>query len=383
MKSNLKVAITQDYIRYGGRFMVIATMIDALNKLNITPDVLSFVSDIDSKGVEKKYHNKLKFTAIKVPFNWFKKMTEFRKIWFNLIIMSKYYKKYDIIINSNNSAIFLQSQSVINYIHFPRFDRILKNEFFNTHKNIKLKTSFLVRVDYLLSRGLYNLFSLDKDQANIANSIFTKKRLSAVHAIPESKIDVLYPPVVTDEAQPYQASEKKGFIISIGRFSQTKNQLLQLKIAKKIPQLQFKLIGFSKEGNDYLKTCYQFIEEQQLDNVELLVNISYDELQRELKQATFFLHTTFEEPFGITPVQAIANNCIPIVPNSGGPIEIVTLSNLRYNTKEEAIQIILEMHNKEDHSLLLQELKNNLKRFSKDEFISKFNKILQGENFKK
>ncbi|MFK7954194.1 MAG: hypothetical protein AB8B73_15195, partial [Ekhidna sp.] len=255
---NLKVAIVQDYMRYGGRFMVITSMIETLNSLHITPDLLSFVSDIDSKGVEEKYQSNLKFSNVSVPFNFFKKMTEFRKIWFNLMISLKYAHKYDVIINSNNVAILLTSKKTLNYFHFPRYDRILKNEFFKTHTNVYFKTKLLVRLDYRLSETLYRIFASGKHQINIANSEFTKSRLSEVREISLSKISVLYPPVVTGNLSDYEYSKKKDLIISIGRFSQTKNQLLQLQIAKENPNLRFKLIGFSKDENSYLDSCYEY-----------------------------------------------------------------------------------------------------------------------------
>jgi glycosyltransferase involved in cell wall biosynthesis len=46
------------------------------------------------------------------------------------------------------------------------------------------------------------------------------------------------------------------------------------------------------------------------------------------------------EDFGLTTCEAIAGGCIPVVVNSGGQKEIVTLDDLRFNSVEEATRII-------------------------------------------
>lgn len=368
-----KVAIIQDYCGYGGRFMVLSSIIELLNQEGITPDLVTFRSDVDPEGVTSKYQQTLAFDNKMIRPHLFGKLTEFNKLWFNLIFSLFYARKYDLIINSNNTPLFLPAKKVVHYIHFPRYVRVLKKEFFTTHLKSRLITRIVVGLDYFFSNIIYALFRARHDQTYLANSAFTKSELARVHKIPLQQIETIYPPAIREEStlQP----KKELFVVSIGRFSQSKNQLSQLRVAKQLPELNFKLIGFSPAGNTYLHQCKDFIEKNELSNVELLVNIDFDQLHSTLERAAFFFHTTENEPFGITPVQAIDADCIPVVHDSGGPRESVPLGELRYADEEQAVSILRRLLT-EDHTKSRDLLKSNLKKFTNTQFMRSFALIL-------
>jgi glycosyltransferase involved in cell wall biosynthesis len=73
--------------------------------------------------------------------------------------------------------------------------------------------------------------------------------------------------------------------------------------------------------------------------VKLLPNISRRELRDVLRRSKVYLHTSKNEPFGISIIEAMSSGCIPIVPDSGGPKEFVP-KQLRYERVEEAASLI-------------------------------------------
>ena len=68
-------------------------------------------------------------------------------------------------------------------------------------------------------------------------------------------------------------------------------------------------------------------------------NISRTNLRTILHKSKVYLHTSENEPFGVSIIEAMSSGCIPIVPNCGGPQEFVP-KGLRYENVDEAAQLV-------------------------------------------
>lgn len=372
----MKVAIVKSRIYKGGVSQVLTCIIETLNRQGIKPDIITLKSHINESTLQNDYGAKLSFvikeifTDIRMPYEW-------HFLYFNLV-SRPYLKKYDLIIDSNNTSFLSQNKiPVINYIHYPRKDRVISNLFSIHLPEGKKKSPLDIKNDLFFIAKF--IFQFDKKRKNnekiICNSNFTASVYHELYHEDFNNIDVIYPPIQLSQDKVYD--KIKNTVVTLGRFSNEKRQLEQIEIAKQLPQLNFKIIGFT--GDDkYFKKCRKKIENEKIENVTLLPNISFIEIEKHLNESTFFLHNVRMEPFGISTIQAISKGCIPIVHNSGGSKEIVQSDKLLFNSVDECIKIFSNL-NEESINLLNAEFKNrDLSIYSKENFIQKFGEILNG-----
>lgn len=171
----------------------------------------------------------------------------------------------------------------------------------------------------------YNLF--------LPNSNFTKTHLKKLWPeIPESKIQLLYPPVLPI---PQLNLQKKNQIFVCSRLERDKNleSLMQAYKSSDFLVNNYSLIiaGGSDEGSIYLP---ELIEHTKGYNIFVLDNKPFSEITKLYNESKFFWHCKGygvdenKEPykcehFGITTVEAMSVGCIPIVINKAGQKEIV------------------------------------------------------------
>lgn len=129
--------------------------------------------------------------------------------------------------------------------------------------------------------------------------------------------------------------KKEKIILNVGRltpFQKDKKQELLisefLKIHKEVKGWTLVLAGSAFEQD------MDFVEElkkQGKGTVEVLPNLSYEELIELFGRASIYWHAKgfgVDDPvkmehFGITTVEAMAAGCVPVVINRGGQVEIV------------------------------------------------------------
>jgi GT2 family glycosyltransferase len=179
---------------------------------------------------------------------------------------------------------------------------------------------------------------LDSYQTFLANSNYTKtwcQRFWEVHA------ETLYPCVSGDGAMSGN-EQKSRIILNVGRFfwhghNKKQRELVQIfselaRAGTLDPEWKLVLAGQVERGQeDYLETVRKAAEGLP---VELLPNISREELSNLYRQAAIYWHATGidedldryperAEHFGITTLEAMAFGCVPIVIRAGGQPEIV------------------------------------------------------------
>lgn len=154
--------------------------------------------------------------------------------------------------------------------------------------------------------------------------------------------EVIYPPVETDKIKPLK---KKNYILSVGRFfgylKNKKHQLLidtfrELYDEGKLNSWSLHLVGSASEGDKaYILELKKFAKGLP---VNFYPNLAYKKLVKLYGQSGIYWHAMgFDEEdpvkmehFGISVVEAMAGECIPVVVDKGGLKEIVDFAGNGY-----------------------------------------------------
>jgi len=228
----------------------------------------------------------------------------------------------------------------------------------------------------------------------ICNSKFTKTYIDKDYGYNSL---VLYPPIDVDQFAP---GEKENIIIAVGRFEQTaqmqtKRQDVLLKAFKKMVDKglsgwRLVLIGGSLGDPSKNKNLISLRKASRGYPVEFVVDGPFSVLKDYYSKAKIFWHAAGygidedKEPwkvehFGITPVEAMAAGCVPVVIDKGGLKEIVRRGiGYRWGTVEELIEITgrLIANQSETKKLSLMAIKTS-KEFSKSKFNKQFLEIIK------
>jgi glycosyltransferase involved in cell wall biosynthesis len=372
----IRVAITQPAVVFGGRLQVIIGMIKALNELGVIPDVVTSRLAFDPKEISDRY-------GVEIQANW--RMHSLSQEWPNELYTAKFNygmrwlaQQYDLLTNTSNSLLFLPKQTrVLTYMFFPRKSRILASV-----ANIHRPRDNKVRT--LSKRGLYRsgmrlLYRLSKPHPNhyvISMTNFTRDALiQAYPKLASKKIPIVYPPVRLEGFFP-QPGKRPPVVTTVGRFDPAKRQLDQIELAAKLPLLDFHIVGFVHD-RAYYELCQTHVSAYDLGNVRLYPDVSSEKLQELLRNSRYFLHTTINEPFGITAVQAVAAGNIPLVHDSGGQRETIPIDELRYQSLHDVVPLIENLEDKDpqDRLALIAELQGYIQRFDEAVFVEKMQSI--------
>jgi len=353
-----------------------------LNALHIQPEILTMKSHIEENKIRKNYGIDVDFKLRILPFE-FRMPVEWHILYFNLRVR-KYLTEYDLVVNSNNTAFLLPGKNrILDYIHYPRKTRNRSKE-----RSIELpqgpgKSRRGYQRDLLgVAANLYRFDRLEnKNIRLLANSEFTKQAVIEAYSLNQSMVEVVYPPVMIDSDTRFK-NRIPNLVVSLGRFAPEKRQLEQIKIAEKLPEFTFFIIGFSRPGNDYFEKCQKYVNQNEIKNINLEPNLSFEKMEERLLQATYFLHSNRNEPFGITTVQAIAKDCLPIVHDSGGQKEVVPFQELRYKSETDAIEKFKRLRDPSRNNWIASTkflLNENIQQYSVETFNEKMRRILLEE----
>ena len=143
----------------------------------------------------------------------------------------------------------------------------------------------------------------------------------------------LYPPCPIDLYSKLQVP-KRDLVVTVGRIAREKRMELFLEIARRVPNIEFAIIGsVVSEGTSY----YDSLKAVAPTNVSFVV-APLRKVSELLGSARVYLHCALNEHFGITIVEAMAAGCVPVVHDSGGPKEIVSPDvGYRWNSIDEAV----------------------------------------------
>ncbi len=348
----------------GGAEKVCLTYVRVLNEIGVVPDVYT-VGEVDTELIRRfmgylprfKVFNLLPF-RLKF-FGIYQKLST--SIWIPKLM------NYDIVVNTSGVYIPLIGQEKL-----PNYSLYVYNP-----EVFKIPSKY--------RSGLWRLYYIPYDSANkytvkklrncvkiIAVSHYTRLRVEKLWKLPSEHIVVIYPPVDVNIFLQVFDNTKRDGVITISRFTPEKGHLLQLEIAKQLPDIIFRICGSTKTPmyKHWFNAIRARAEAMNLKNVEFYPDISFKKLVELIAESKIFLHTNFREDFGIVTIEASAGGCVPVVPDFGGNVEACPIRELRYKTVEGAVKLVSKLHSKTVSELARYRrfLRNYVTRFSSESF---------------
>ncbi len=372
-----KAAIVQPSIIMGGRLHVILNIVRCLNGLGIVPDVLTHRIKFDYEQLNTRYG-----MNVEVQFNEKRPLIPLPGEWHTARFnagLRRNASTYDLLINTSNSLLFLPAKAnILTYLFYPRKARIFADVVDLHDPDRRPARLFSWYKPYnAISRMLYGWSRPEPAHSIVCMTEFTREAFRQSYPEFASNTPVIPPPVPLREFR-CTSSERPPAVVSVGRFDVAKGQLRQIRLAAQLPQLTFHIIGFVFDRN-YYERCRTLISEMGLANVHLHPQASFEEMVSLLQSSRYFLHTTVNEPFGITAVQAIAAGCIPLVHDSGGQRETVPIERLRYQELGEVVDLIRELEREpaEQLAAMANDLQKHIEQYDEDVFAARMTPILK------
>jgi len=374
----MNVAVVQNEIAYGGRLSVIVQIVRILNERNIVPDILTYRTDIIGRGIKDKYGEEIEFNVRTIESHYSRLPSEGSIMCFGMSL-GRYKNNYDYFIDSNNTSFMMPKDiPTISYVHFPRKARLMaKHVSIHNPEGIKRSWSRTSGIFLNLCRFFY-LFNNKIGRKNliIANSEFSRTNFKKCYPAYSANVSVIYPPVRIPTGRPIPLDKKENAVVSVGRFCPDKNQFRQVLLAQQVPDMKFHIVGFCGQENDVFDGCRQYVEDHNLRNVFLHPHVDDERKSELLDRSKYFIHTTVNEPFGISTVEAILRGCIPLSHDSGGQKEIVILDELRYNNIEDLVGFFQRKTSEATLEKWSEKLMTHCRQFCVDNFRRKVSEVL-------
>jgi len=219
----------------------------------------------------------------------------------------------------------------------------------------------------------------------VSNSFFTKSFVDKTYSV---NSEVIYPPVDIGAVKP---GKKENIILSLARLSQTlhakrQDVLIEAFSRLRLPDWKLVLAGGSSDPS-YLSHLRQIAQSLPID---IIPNLPLNQARQLLSKSKIFWSATgygvnpklFPEKvehFGITPIEAMAAGCVPVVTKAGGHLETVTEgeTGFLWETIDQLNQKTAGLA--KDQKLwekLSQAAVNRSKQFSTTVFESKFSRVI-------
>ena len=252
--------------------------------------------------------------------------------------------------------------------------------------NLKHAAKDLLRLRLL---GIAQCADLALTYSNFVNDVL--KRNFGIHG------SVLYPPIEDFREQ----TPKENIILSVGRifrglYNDKRYDVMAAafkRLSTVMPDASWRYHIVGSCGSDAASVRYlnELKDSTNGYPIDFLVNISHEELKREFNRAAIFWHaagydadeTTSPERtehFGMSTVEAMSAECIPIVMNKGGQREIVRhgVDGFVWNSLDELIeQTIHLMKNSALRNELKTQVRNRYGDFSYDKFAERLLALFQ------
>jgi len=197
----------------------------------------------------------------------------------------------------------------------------------------KMFNPFLKKIDIRLEK---------ENDIVICNSNFTAGQYQKIY---QKKADaVIYPPLHVKNRS--LEKNKQDYILTVGRLSRFKNVDLLItafrKLAMELFEIKLVIVG---EGEDKSR-LEQLSADLELENrISFKGKITDEELAEVYQQARVTVICSYNEPFGLVPIESMINGTPVIAHNSGGPQETVrhSITGYLYNDETELIRYIKEI----------------------------------------
>ena len=300
----MKIAIFHDYFGAigGGEKVVIAmakildadiitTDTDAVKKIDPSVRVISLGKTIKYPGL-KQVSATLKFYSC------------------------DFSKRYDLFIFSGNWAHYAAHR------HHPNvwYCHILIPAMYETSVPFISGKSFFIRKFFWVWKIIHSKFdirSIRNIDHIVANSEHIKERIDHYY---HRDAEVIYPPL---DVGKFFCKSYDDFWLSVNRLYPEKRIELQIESFRKLPVESLIIVGGFAEG-DHATSYAEKIQTDLPVNVKILGQVSESELIDLYARCRGLICTSLDEPFGLTPLEAMASGKPVIAVDSGGFRETVT-----------------------------------------------------------
>jgi len=361
----------------GGAEAVALWMLEALkDKYELT---LFTFSTIDFVSLDRYYGTQLSTASIKVVSPWKKAPRVFIESYslFSLRqhLLMRFFKRYSRQFDLAISAFNEMDLGVpgIQYIYFPLFG--ISSE--NVRKLAGYPDTLLRRVYHHLCRRISGFSqAVMLQNTTITLSKYVSDLIQQVYRITPT---IVYPPVNTSFPDIPWEQRENGFVF-VGRLVPDKrvDVAINTLAAVRAKGYDIHLHVVSGSGDPkYIRDIERLLAEN-ASWVSLEQNISSERLRELLAQHRYGIHAKRMEEFGIVVAEMLNAGCIPFVPNSGGPPEIVgERPELIWGEVEEAAEAIAQVLASTALQKELQEyLRSRLRLFSQERFMREIQQIV-------
>ncbi len=205
----------------------------------------------------------------------------------------------------------------------------------------------------------------------IANSKNVKKRIKKYWG---RDSEIIYP--VFDTSQ-FRYIENGDFWLSVNRVDPSKRVDLQVEVFNEL-QIPLKIVG--ETTSDYAKNLKSKAE----DNVEFVGQVTDGKLKELYGRCKAVIHTPYDEDFGRVPVEAMSAGKPVVGSDLGGLKETIIdgKTGLLVELDVKAIKRGVEKMEKMNLSEFKEVCENRARDFSEDEFLEKFDELIDKKTSK-
>ncbi|HUV71468.1 MAG TPA: glycosyltransferase [Clostridia bacterium] len=357
----MKIAIVDDYLKWGGAVQVVA----ALHEVFPKAPIYTIFSEVDKERLLKE-----KLKGAKIVESWFASLPFCEKLisplrFLTPLIWGSFdFSDYDLVISSASWAVtkgFAHGKTKeICYCHTP--PRYLYG--YETSRN--WQKHWCIRFYAVLVNHFMRIY--DHKQAQkvtwfIANSKEVQKRIRKFY---RRESLVIYPPVEIASAPKVPPA---NYFLTGGRLEMPKNFDLVIQAASKL-NLPLKVYGTGFQG-EYLRSIAG-------PTVEFVGSVSEEEKFRLMAGCLAFVAAATDEDFGMTPVEAMAAGRPVIAYRGGGYLETVVEGKTGEFFDEPALKSLVKTLNnfkpKKYHS---EDCRQQARKFSKERFIKEMKEFIE------
>lgn len=272
-----------------------------------------YTTNIDEKKIAKMGFPGLRLRSIgRVPLNapFRHQVTSMRFRRLNLG------KKYDFYIIGGDWAVSAAVNNRPNLWYVHSSIREIWDLYEYTRQNIvprHLRLPFDAWVHYNRYLNKRYVGRIDKIACNSRN---TQAKVQKYLAKPAA---VINPPIDTSV---YHYGETGNYWLSVNRLITHKRVDMQIEAFSKLPGERLVIVG-SYEKSRHFQEYARYVEKIRTGNVEILSWVDHKKLVDLYANCKGFLTTSYDEDFGMAPVEAMASGKPVIAPNEGGYKETV------------------------------------------------------------
>ena len=283
-------------------------------------------------------------------------------------------KKGKCLLTINTHGDVLPISTDIVYMHYPTFT-LLEDQ----AVNIKYKESMFWRTYFLPYKFIQErLTGKLEGSVILTNSEYSREAIRRHIGVDAT---VVYPPVDLKAFLPLSENdERQDVVVSCGRYSPEKNQLLLLKLAKELPDYGFIVIGASsgKVSGAYYNRLLDERRRMGLTNIVFHRDLPRRDQLEIYSRSKVYVHPMIGEHFGIAVVEAMASGLIPIVHKSGGTWSDIVRGGLYgygFQDLDEAVKAVEEAFM--NYESIRDRVVNRAREFDEECFKEKFISIVE------